>query len=266
MLIIDCWYGRLGNNILQILRAIHFAKINNHSIIKFNNHSYFTSNIINISSLEDNKTIIRDTFFNLRKFKLEQIRDIVLREYFQSYVQPIFKIKNNENYEDNETVYIHIRGGDVFNSNPNKLYVQPPLIFYKNIISNYKYVKLICEDTSNPCVNELLRITKVKNVSGTLNNDLELLCNARNIIVGFGSFGLIPYFANNKLENMYIPKYAINSFGLGMGLDKGLRINYDLESRNNLKLHIIELPNYIEIGHWKNTELQRNIMINYSLK
>ena len=35
MLIIQSWSGRTGNNILQIIRAIHYAIINSHNSIQF---------------------------------------------------------------------------------------------------------------------------------------------------------------------------------------------------------------------------------------
>ena len=39
MIIIENWFGRFGNNILQILRAVHYGIINNHDKIVFPPHS-----------------------------------------------------------------------------------------------------------------------------------------------------------------------------------------------------------------------------------
>lgn len=46
MLIINKWFGRNRNNILQIIRAIHFSILNNHKIIKlyFNIFKYKFNN------------------------------------------------------------------------------------------------------------------------------------------------------------------------------------------------------------------------------
>jgi len=54
MLIINRWFGRLGNNILQILRAIHFAKLKNHKTISFNNHNFLSKNEIQLYGIERN--------------------------------------------------------------------------------------------------------------------------------------------------------------------------------------------------------------------
>ena len=53
---------------------------------------------------------------------------------------------------------------------------------------------------------------------------------------------------NPYLKNIYIPDY----FRL-----------YDGSYGENIHVHIIDLPNYINVGEWKNTKEQRNIMLNY---
>ena len=66
MLIINSWFGRTGNNILQLIRAIHYAILNNHNIIIFENHNLLLSNKIKLQNIEyENKSQINDTFFNL---------------------------------------------------------------------------------------------------------------------------------------------------------------------------------------------------------
>lgn len=109
-----------------------------------------------------------------------------MKLYFQQYISNIFNIKKNDKLDDSSIVYIHFRGGDIFSNNPHKAYVQPPLSYYKNIVKNYKNVKLICEDKSNPCVNELLKQENTEYISNTLENDLSVLSNVSNLIIGFG--------------------------------------------------------------------------------
>jgi len=71
MLIINSWYGRTGNNILQIIRALHYAIINRHNSIHFHKHSLLTSNIIILENIENNDmTQINDTFFSLKKYNI----------------------------------------------------------------------------------------------------------------------------------------------------------------------------------------------------
>jgi hypothetical protein len=103
----------------------------------------------------------------------------------------------------------------------------------------------------NPCV-QALKNLKYKNIvfeSNSLEKDLNILLNANHLVLGFGTFGLLLYFLNYNLKNIYIPKYVIDELPNG--------------SWGDTALNIIELPNYIKCGEWKNTVEQKNIMLKY---
>ena len=252
MLNIQSWSGRTGNNILQIIRAIHYAIINNHNSIEFQHHSLLTSNIIKLENIKNiNKSQIKDTFFSLKKYNIIEPDPYVMKEYFQKYVKPIFKIQleNNNHVTDDKIIHIHFRGGDIFSSNPHKAYVQPPLSYYKNIINDYNITILVCEDKKNPCINELLKQKNVEYISNTLEKDLSILSNVSNLVIGFGTFGFLLYLMNPNLKNLYIPDFFVNE------LPKG--------KWGNVNIHSIELPNYIKLGEWKFNEEQRKMMLEY---
>ena len=255
MLNIQSWSGRAGNNILQIIRAIHYAIINSHNSIKFQQHSLLTSNIINLENIENieniNKSQINDTFFSLKKYNITDPDPYIMKEYFQKYVKPIFKIQteNNNDVENDNNIHIHFRGGDIFSSNPHKAYVQPPLSYYKNIINDYNITILVCEDKKNPCINELLKQKNVEYISNTLEKDLSILSNVSNLVIGFGTFGFLLYLMNPNLKNLYIPDFFVNE------LPKG--------KWGNVNIHSIELPNYIKLGEWKFNEEQKKMMLEY---
>ena len=252
MLIINSWFGRLGNNILQIINAINYAINKKHSVIKFNRHAMLLSNTISIENCKRNDNIIQDNFFYLERLKLNEQEPYIMKQYFQKYIKPIFKVQlegNNHLDSDNE-IYIHFRGGDIFSSNTHNKYVQPPLSYYMNIIKNYDTVKMVCEDKKNPCINELLKKDNVEYTSNTLEKDLSILSTATNLVIGFGTFGFLLYLMNTNLKNLYIPDFFVNI------LPKG-------EWGDDITIHIIELPNYIKVGEWKNTEEQKTIMLDY---
>lgn len=255
MLIIQYWYGSTGNNLLQIIRAIHYAIRGSHDSIQFQQHSLLTSKTIKLETTinnTNNQSIITDTFFCLKKYNIIDPEPYKMKEYFQKYIKPIFKIQteNNKEFDKDKTIYIHIRGGDTFSSNPHKAYVQPPLSYYKNIIHDYHSIKLVCQDKTNPCVNELLKQENIEYISNTLEKDLSILSNVSNLAIGFGTFGFLAYFMNPCLKNLYIPDFFVNE------LPKG-------SWGNDIKVHIINLPNYIKVGEWKNSEEQRKLMIEY---
>jgi len=246
MLIINQWYGQNGNNILQIIRCIHYAKLNNHNKIIFPYHFLLKSQEIIINDLENNN-IIQDTFFSLKKYNIKDPSPKEMKDIFQMYIKNIFNI-NFGNIQDDK-LYIHFRGGDIFGQNPHKAYVQPPLKYYKDIIKNYDDIILVCQDKKNPCINELLKESNIKYESNELIKDLEILSNIKNLIIGFGTFGFLLYLMNINLKNLYIPKYFVDELPEGEWGD--------------INIHIIDIPNYIKVGEWNNTIEQREIMLKY---
>ena len=258
MLIINKWVGRTGNIILQIIRAIHYARINNHNSIILEPHRMLTSKCIKLENIENNnnKLQIKDNFFSLKKYDIIDPEPYIMKEYFQKYIKPIFKIQTEtdnietDNDLDYNKIYIHFRGGDIFANNPHKAYVQPPLSYYKNIIKDYNKTILVCEDKKNPCINELLKQENIEYTSNTLEKDLSILSNVSNLVIGFGTFGFLLYLMNPRLKNLYIPKFFVDE------LPKG-------EWGNDIKVHVINLPNYIKVGEWKFNEEQKKIMLEY---
>lgn len=249
------WYGRLGNNIIQLTNAIKFSIQNNHNKIIYPKHNIFEGNeiIININNNIINNEIYCKNFFtdNPVHMTLEERRDIALK-----YLRPIISKINiiNSNKDD---LYIHIRSGDIFSSCPHKLYVQPPLAYYEYIINsnNYKNIFIVAEDKLNPVINKLLENKNYKFISGSLQNDIGILLGAYNLCIGIGSFGYIMYYLSDNLTNFYIPSYNYTQ------LDNLHTVN----TINNININTINIPNYIKVGEWKNTNDQRKKMIEYKL-
>lgn len=250
MPIIEKWIGRVGNNILQIIRCIHYAIKHNHSYILFPSHRYLGVNKITINS-NNTPSHISGTFFYLKKLGLQDPPPHQMKLYFKKYVKPVMKLNFKET-PGNNVLHIHIRGGDIFSpSGGHPFYVQPPLQYYIDIIKSKKWEKIIVvhEDRRNPCVDALSGIENLEFQSSTLTDDLEQLCQATNLVVGFGTYGYLIYLMNDNLKNMYIPAYALEELPQG---DWG-----------DVSINAVELPNYIRCGEWKNTREQCQIMLNY---
>ena len=248
MAYITNWTGGIGNNILQIVRACHYAEVNNRPFVIFPYHQNLIGNKIFISN-SVNTSRTDDTFFYLSNLNMSDPEPYEMKNIFQEYISSIFNIKHDVSKES-ERLYIHIRGSDVFCINPNPYYIQPPLWFYKEIMSNYNEITIISEDSKNPCVKELLKDSRVTFSINSLEKDIEILSRSENLVIGFGTFGFLIYLININLKNLFMPKYVYDE------LPKG--------SFGNININIIDIPNYINIGDWKNTLEQTTFMLTYS--
>ncbi len=252
--IINNWVGRFGNNILQIVRCIYYSQLNNYKFINFPNHDLLIGNEIKLEIENNIQNIIENNFFDLSIFNIIDPEPYIMKKIAIKYIKPILKINFKKYIEEENNLYIHIRGGDIFSNEPHPAYVQPPLNYYFNIINrnNFNLINVIYEDNSNPCVEELKKNSnnKYNFYSQTLEKDLELLLNASNLVFGFGTFGFVIYLLNSNIKNIFFPSYVIEE------LPKG-------SWGNNINLLIIDLPNYIKVGEWKNTKEQLKLMFEY---
>jgi len=247
----------MGNNVLQIIRAIHYGKINNYNCLHFINRNFSNgkqTTIILNDEKNDNQDIY-DSFFNIKNMGCSDPNPQLMKKYFQKYLKETFVYKNINRASNANILHIHIRAGDIFQgSGAHPAYVQPPLKYYKDIIESQKWGKIIVvyEDHGNPCVNALknLEVSNMKFTSDTLVNDIGVLCQSENLVLGFGTFGLLLFFLNQNIKQIYIPKYVIEE------LPKG--------NWGDVRINIIDLPNYIKCGEWKNTIQQKIYMLDYN--
>ena len=112
---------------------------------------------------------------------------------------------------DAEDLYIHIRGGDIFESYISEYYAQPPLCFYEKIISKtaFKHIYIISIDRKNPVLNALLN--KNKDIIFEQNDnefDISILIHAYNIVASVSTFVISSIKLNDNLKNFW--EYDIN--------------------------------------------------------
>lgn len=163
MIILKAWYGRLGNNIIQLSNIIHIAIAFKHNIKINVQHRFFDVSLIEkYFNKYNNSEIITDdsNFFGHQAAFSNAIFKQNIEEK-KKILQKAFLINNINKLPENDIV-IHIRSGDIFSSNPHPGYIPPPLSYYTKEIDKCKYKKIhiICEDTKNPVVNELRKLYK----------------------------------------------------------------------------------------------------------
>jgi len=264
MLVIDNWYGRLGNNITQIVNSILICMIKDLNYIKFKNHKYFNKNSIIINNKNDDINHEKDIsqFFSknelLNKYNIDLLNKLNYKNEYKKIIKKklkeIFIIESNNKLDDNDLT-IHIRSGDIFSSNPHNGHVQPPLQFYIKIINSKKWnnIYLISEDLKNPCTKQLLNMYEnIIYKKNNLKTDIQIILNSTNIVFGFGSFIPALLLLNQFCKNIYYPKYCER---------------YLLYYLNDeVDEHIYSIQNYIKVGEWNNTFAQRERMANLDKK
>jgi len=249
MLRIDGWFGRFGNNILQVVNCLFYAEQRNYTAIMFPPHPFFTQCIIQLNgrAVSQNHPV-SNSFYFLHEIGLRYPSPGEMRRLAQTYILPIFAIRPPPSQLK---TYIHLRGGDVFGGNhiPNE-YVQPPLDYYIRAVGTGNVTGMVYEDRSNPCVDKLLNNTSiVSRKTRSLEGDISELLSAEVLVCGFGTFAFAIYLLSARIREIYIPADYVNKYLTG---DWG-----------DVKVHLCTFPGYIHFGGWKNTPEQRQLMTEY---
>lgn len=255
MIIINQWYGQLGNNILQVLRAISAAKSFGHNCICLPPHPIITSSKIFLDIPgKKNDSILRGTFFDLGNYHLDNPSTAELKSNANSYKKKFFPdwFFSSEGIDTRlfnpDFIAAHVRGGDVFNRRPHPMYVQPPLIYYQRLHNEFQSILLVKQDFRNPIVGRLVKNDRVYDISTSEVQDFRSLMKARNIAFSASTFSFAAYLLNDTIERVILPYYFFKALPEG-----------DWPTMHSLSL--IELPEYIGVGKWKNNFFQRQKML-----
>ena len=158
-------------------------------------------------------------------------------------------------------LFIHIRSGDIFVSRPHRPYVQPPLCFYNDILTNFNFrnIYIISEDSRNPLIQKLLKIFPIISYSQkSIKEDISLLINAYNIVNSISSFVNSIIQLNYNLR--YLWEYNIYHMD-----EKIYAYNHEFNKYpyNNYTIFRME-PSFYYINkmyQWKNKKSQIALML-----
>jgi len=154
---------------------------------------------------------------------------------------------------------IHLRGGDVYSSDPPRDYGQPPAGFYEHVIGIFPWasVTVIYEDEKPVTLQHLVEFARTAGCpfrfqSGSLEDDLAVLLAAKNLVVGNGSFGRAICQLSCDLKTVYRLK---GTHPLG-----------ELAPPKTEKLVIDSQGFFFENvlqRNWTNSDQQRDLMLSY---
>lgn len=203
------WNGRLGNNILQLKKAILFGLYNNYNI-ELPKHPFFNTTFIKINKEKGEKIYVKEDIFFYLKIKPEYN---INYEKMKTVLLDIFII----NYKtlkpsDPKDLCIHIRSGDLFhNFSPG--YIPPPLYYYQKIINegDWNKITIISEDRLNPVIDKILELYPNINFSiNSLEKDIKSVLTTTNIVFSIGTFIPMLLLLTEYTNKVFYPSYDNN--------------------------------------------------------
>ena len=266
------WYGRFGNNVNQVLHALHYAVHHNLCRVTLptgwhqqyrNDETLFLADEINVTSTccsaNDKNRSILDLFFEYHKMlnKTEHSHIPlptldVMRELAQQYIVPILTINLKRVLPRGpDEIGMHVRSGDMFARNPHPLYVPVPLYFYVEVLKNYSKSTVVYEDAQSPLVAEMKKMPKMNlKTYATFEKVLLVLSSFQNLAFGFGTFGTMAFYLSPNIKRLYVPDYFVPLMPVG--------------SDRSSHVTAVSLPGYIPVLTWHNTKQQRWFMLHYT--
>ena len=263
--------SNFGNGLIALNNAIFYCEIVGcHFIILNKNQLGRKWLIVNPVYIEKlNITIKQDTNVDCKSNSILCIYEIAWQIYYPIIVTPLLRtqfikkeILNNlpkVNVNPND-LYIHIRGGDIFQHSPLSYYAQPPFCFYKRILNStsYRNIYIISIDQSNVIVHTLIKnYMNIIYKKNSIEYDIALLSHAFNLAVSVSSFSLSAVKINDNLEHLW--EYDIMRLG-----EKFLFIHHHIYKYNiKYKIHTMR-PSDIylsEMFSWKGSSDQIKLML-----
>lgn len=271
-LVIKFWWNRLGDNIYQVVRALHVAIYLNKEILSFPEHPMFNTTKIILTN-KGTPEQVKGIFDNFKSKKCGNVDQKLLNKARESnhekvytLIKDILKLKKTYRSNDN-ALYLYMRSGDLFGNKCTNIVdkgtdktlvnkvddrAQPPLDFYKHVINSRKWenIYIICEDTSNPNVNELLKTyPNIVYKKNTFEKDIEMILTAVNLTHYHGNLITSLSLFSNNLKNIY-------SFG----------IIFENVYKNQINNIVYDTGDYFEqMGIWKVSKRQLKLMTAYKI-
>lgn len=263
---ISRWYGRLGNNIMQLVHVIWLSKLKRAKITYIPHHPILETKHLIQSPMHKGTKTIKSIFFkpqdvhNILGFK-KYITIPEIQEILKTEIKFRFPLQLEM---PNDNIVIHIRSGDCFRAdrpNPHAKYIPPPTSYYRKCIDDHvkkhetSRIIIVTEpDKYNPSiqgiqtyVNEIYPSIDVVVQSTSIENDALTIMKAKHLILSIGYFGYTLALINSQLETLYISNYMMRSKEL---CDLNICKRYNID-------------NYIKPGEWNGDTSQIKMLIEH---
>lgn len=253
-----------ATNIHQILLGLLFAKKNSFNFYFKGSKQINEINLINVKSHNLFRYLKKKyrfyyfdrsetDFFERKNFFDNKENDFPIFEgdvdYYYKNIHSVArndlfqKIRFYKNIEiSDESLVIHLRAGDIFYNDWHSLYVQNPINFYTKISKNYKDVLVVTEhEKNNFLLNELKKRIELSVHSGSLEEDANILLNARNLATsGVSAFPIACALMSQKLNNLIVSDLYLEE-----------HLNPKMMDKKIVNVELYKINNYIKIGEFK---------------
>jgi len=225
------WWGRLGNNLLQLQNALIFAEAKGKTLVTFPTaRGTELKQLISLpehgikvnpkNMVKKEECLRKAPFFYEDWFHHERTEtcynDInVRRRVMVTYVKPLLKSPKDLYKSSEDELLIHVRSGDMMKpdgiAHPQTR--QPPCAAYDKVITEgndgaaFKNIRIIGEhDHRNPCFDLIVQRHPDKNVTvqhKPFLDDAAAIINAKNLVLGTSSFSLLLGLLNENLDRAF---------------------------------------------------------------
>lgn len=265
VVIIENWFGRFSNNLIQLTNACCIAEALGYSVVSYPASNFFEAGPIVLNFSGGRPGILRGRFFTFADVEehleerpsYSQMRDVVRRHIREKVVGLSSWSKSDGGKNGAVETSMHVRGGDIFSKRPQPRYVPAPLGFFDFYTRQFGSAGLVYEDTKNPCVNRLLDNDDIVDVStGSRMGDIHKLGSSDTIVVGPGTFWFSGFLLLDNLKRVVVSVPEMDG--------GGFHDVWKMEGwPNGFVLIKNFLHGYIPAGLWKNGFFQRRRIVSY---
>lgn len=270
------WYGRFGNNVLQILRAAALAERLGLGEITLPPHGQLRpttqpgSPAFVAAATAAPRLRLKGRFYfpELMPDLASRLTAAGLRDLAQRHARPLLDPTLWSAPAAEDELVIHLRGGDIFRSErpPHPDYVQPPLAFHRRCVEDalargFTRFRLVSEDRRNPCVDALAAWLDARGLPcvvqcDSFERDLATLLGARALVASNSSLLGVVALLSDRLRLFYsfdaagqvlpsLPPSAVFAWGV------------------TAISQADQAGGYIKAGQWENSAAQRALMLSY---
>ena len=179
----------------------------------------------------------------------------LLRDCLTTYLKPYItdSLHNDETYED--TLVIHLRGGDALDEEGQRLWRPSPLCyeFYKDAIERSEQTKILIVTTPpqngvmHPLVNKIRDDYDAVIQHGTILEDFSVLINCTNLVLDFSTFGYTAALMNTNLKRVFISKF-VDKKGISLLKDIKGDLGFTMPVIENCCVYVYDKPHFYVKG------------------